>query len=72
MPRVLPDDLQDMPRDERVELIDALWVSLEQDQPPLTRDIEAELHRRVEALDRYPSGLRSWPDVRADLRRRLR
>ena len=47
-------DLANLTRDERLELLEELWDSLsrESDPLPLTEEQEAELDRRLDALDR--------------------
>ena len=47
-------DLTKLTRDERLELLEELWESLsrEIDALPLTEEQEAELDRRLDALDR--------------------
>ena len=47
-------DLEKLTRDERLELLEELWESLngEADQLPLTEKQEAELDRRLDVLDR--------------------
>ncbi len=50
MPRTLPDDLTQMPADERLQLIDALWDSLDDGQVPVSEEQLAELNRRRDAI----------------------
>ena len=47
-------DLGKLTRDERLELLEELWDSLssESEPLPLTEEQEAELDRRLDALDR--------------------
>ena len=47
-------DLAKLTRDERLELLEELWDSLsgESEPLPLTEEQEAELDRRLDALDR--------------------
>ena len=47
-------DLANFTRDERLELLEELWDSLrgESEPLPLTEEQEAELDRRLDALDR--------------------
>jgi putative addiction module component (TIGR02574 family) len=47
-------DLTKLTRDERLELLEELWDSLsrESDPLPLNEEQEAELDRRLDALDR--------------------
>lgn len=48
-------DIEQLSRDERLDLIEDLWESLSDDERssmPLSREHEEELDRRLEALDR--------------------
>jgi putative addiction module component (TIGR02574 family) len=67
MPRTLPDDLTQMPADERLQLIDALWDSLDEGQVPVSEEQLAELNRRRDAADVSREGYREWADVKADM-----
>jgi putative addiction module component (TIGR02574 family) len=64
-------DIQQLSREERLDLIEQLWDSLsdeERDSLPLTAEQERELDRRLDALERQgPTGIS--PD---ELRQRLR
>jgi len=56
-------DIDKLTPDERLQLIEELWDSLsaeERDAIPLTAEQEAELDRRLEALEREgPAGISS-------------
>lgn len=56
--------------DEKAELIDELWESLEADALPLTEAQREELDRRLHLYDRNPSDVIPWEQVRADLFRK--
>jgi putative addiction module component (TIGR02574 family) len=56
--------------DEKAELIDELWESLEADARPLTEAQREELDRRLDLYERNPSDVISWEQVRADLFRK--
>ena len=70
--------------EERLALIDRLWLSIAKDAQqgdasaaaaldlnrPLEAELVAELHQRVEAFRRDASNGISWEDLRADLRRK--
>jgi len=70
--------------EERLALIDRLWLSIARDAQQgdssalaaldLNRALEAELvselHQRVEAFKRDPSKSIRWEDLRAELRRK--
>lgn len=55
---------------ERLDLIGALWDSLE--PPPESPELLAELERRSVAAAADPDGGRTWQELKADLARRLR
>jgi putative addiction module component (TIGR02574 family) len=65
--------LHELPRDERIKLVEDLWDSIAADReaPPLTAPQRRELDRRLDAyeLDRNPG--RRASEVLADVRRRL-
>jgi putative addiction module component (TIGR02574 family) len=52
---------------EKVELLDALWESLEADLPPLTAEQRAELDDRWARYERNPSAVIPWEQVRTGL-----
>lgn len=70
--------------DERLDLIDRLWLSIAVDAKhgngrateaidfnrPLEPDVLAELVRRVDELESDPSGGIRWEDLREELRRK--
>jgi putative addiction module component (TIGR02574 family) len=64
-------DVQQLSRDERLELIEQLWDSLsdeERDSLPLTAEQEQELDRRMDSVERDgPVGISS-----DELRQRVR
>jgi len=65
-------DLGKLTRDERLELLEELWESLngEADPLPLTEKQEAELDRRLDVLDREgPVGI-SPEELRERIRNR--
>jgi putative addiction module component (TIGR02574 family) len=58
---------------ERIELIEALWDSLDPDQAaPLTPELVDELERRSAEPEANPDAGRTWEEIHADLERRLR
>ena len=62
-------DLTALTPEEKLELIDDLWGSLRPEDLALTSDQQAELDRRLEALDRDgPVGI-PWESVRAEMSR---
>lgn len=62
-------DLTALTLEEKLELIDDLWGSLGPEDLALTNDQQAELDRRLDALDRDgPVGI-PWESVRAEMSR---
>jgi putative addiction module component (TIGR02574 family) len=62
------DQVQELPLEEQLELVEALWDSIvERDAvPPLTEAQMAELDRRLADDEANPSEAVSWDQVRAD------
>jgi len=52
---------------EKVELLDALWESLEADAVSLTDAQRAELDYRIARHEQNPSDVIPWENVRASL-----
>jgi putative addiction module component (TIGR02574 family) len=60
-------DLSKLTAEEKFELLDDLWQSLAGDDLTLTPEIDAELDRRLDRLEREgPSGI-PWEDVRQEM-----
>lgn len=60
-------DLTKLTPEEKLELIDELWTSINPDQFPLTDEQRVELHRRLDRLDADgPTGV-PWDSVRAEM-----
>jgi putative addiction module component (TIGR02574 family) len=62
----LPLEIRNLPIDERLILVTALWDSIAQDETSLTltEEQQTELNRRLEArASREPSGT-PWPEVK--------
>ena len=59
----------DLPVDQRLRLVQALWDSIVRDPStlPITDAERAELDRRLEDFKRNPSSGRSWEEVKARL-----
>ncbi len=55
--------------EERLDLIDRLWESLDERKIVLTPAQEAELDRRLANLDEDAKTARPWEDVKKDLER---
>lgn len=57
---------------ERIELIEALWDSLEPGEAaPITPELANELERRSAEAESDPHAGRTWEEVRAKLEKRL-
>jgi len=52
---------------EKMELLDALWESLEAEEVPLTEAQRAELDYRIARHQQNPSDVIPWEQVRAGL-----
>jgi putative addiction module component (TIGR02574 family) len=52
---------------EKIELLEAVWESLEADAIPLTAAQRAELDRRLANYERTTAATSSWNQVKADL-----
>jgi len=65
-------DLAKLTRDERLELLEKLWDSLsrESEPLPLTEEQEADLDRRLDALDREGAVGVSPEELRERIRNR--
>jgi putative addiction module component (TIGR02574 family) len=55
---------------ERLSLIGAIWDSLE--APPESPELIAELERRSAEAAADPDGGRTWEEVKADLKNRIK
>lgn len=62
------DQVQELPLEEQLELVEALWDSIvERDAvPPLTEAQVDELDRRLADDEANPSEVVSWDQVKAD------
>ncbi len=59
--------------DERIALMGRLWDSLEPDDAaPMTPELAAELARREAESDADPQGGVPWPEIRDQLRAKLK
>lgn len=65
--RDLREEIGQLTPAEKSDLLDALWESLQADQPSLTDAQRAELERRAERYEQHPSDVVPWEEVRADL-----
>ena len=62
----LPDELGRLSTAEKLDLLDALWESIESD-PPLTDAQRTELDRRIAHHEQHPADVLPWEQVRADM-----
>lgn len=56
---------------ERLELIEAVWATLSDDQTALTAAEEELLDSRIQDAENNPDDQTSWPEVRERLRRQV-
>jgi len=65
--------LDDLTAEERIELIAKLWDSLDAAAAaPITPALAAELDRREAEADAAPDAGDAWPDIKDQLRTKLR
>lgn len=62
------DQVQELPLEEQLELVEALWDSIIERNaaPPLIDAQKAELDRRLADDEANPDKVASWDDVKAD------
>ncbi len=71
MTRTLP--LDELTAEERIELIGKLWDSLDPAAAaPITPALAAELARREAEADGAPDTGEAWPEIKDQLRKKLR
>jgi putative addiction module component (TIGR02574 family) len=63
----LRDQIANLTAAEKAELLDEVWQSLETDALALTDAQRAELDSRIERLEKNPSDVIPWEQVRSDL-----
>jgi putative addiction module component (TIGR02574 family) len=63
----LRSQIKGLSTDEKVELLDAVWESLEMDAMSLTEAQRAELDYRIARHEQNPSDVVPWEQVRAGL-----
>ena len=63
----LRNQIESLSAAEKVELLDAVWESLEADALSLTDAQRAELDYRIEHHEQNPSSVIPWEQVRGDL-----
>lgn len=67
------DQLRRLPLEKRLEIIEALWESVESEAGPfpISEEFADELDRRYEEHVADPSSSIPWETVRAEMRRQL-
>lgn len=65
--RNLRDQIESLSVNEKVDLLDAVWESLEVDTSSLTDAQRAELDRRIARLEENPSDVIPWEQVQGRL-----
>lgn len=67
------DQLRGLPLEKRLEIIEALWESVEDEAGPLpiSEEFADELDRRYAAHVADPDSSIPWEQVRAEIRRQL-
>lgn len=63
--------LLDLPVDEKLELVEALWDSIDDETIGKTfskKQIEDELDKRIDQITKNPNSLISWEDVKAKMK----
>jgi putative addiction module component (TIGR02574 family) len=67
MNKALRDQVMQLPPEERLELMDDIWDSLDEADVPLTPEQVQEMERRIAEHHADPSSSRLWEEVRAEL-----
>jgi putative addiction module component (TIGR02574 family) len=63
----LREQIANLTAAEKAELLDEVWESLEAEALTLTDAQRAELDARIERLEKNPSDVIAWEEVRSDL-----
>jgi len=66
----LRNQIESLSTAEKVELLDAVWESLEAHATSLTEAQRTELDYRIARHEQYPSDVVPWEQVKADLFRK--
>lgn len=65
------EQLLNLPVDEKLELVEALWDSIDNDtigKKFSKQEIEEELDQRIDQITKNPKSLISWEDVKAKMK----
>jgi putative addiction module component (TIGR02574 family) len=65
-------DFTKLSPEERLDLIGEIWDRLENEQPPISPELQAELDRRLAELEQNPSEGRPAAEVIARIRATLK
>jgi putative addiction module component (TIGR02574 family) len=60
-----------LPPEDRLKVVEAVWDSFPEQPVAPTREQQAELNRRIDALEAAPDDLLTWEEVLDDLRSKL-
>jgi putative addiction module component (TIGR02574 family) len=58
--------------EDRLQLIEALWDTLSEEDVPVTPEERALLDARLADMERHPDDQSPWPEVKARLEKRRR
>jgi putative addiction module component (TIGR02574 family) len=67
--KITAQDIDQLTPGERLDLIERLWDSLNDDQVPLHPEVRAKLEKRLAAYDEDRAAALPWEDVKARLLR---
>ncbi len=65
------EQLLNLPVEEKLELVEALWDSIDNDtigKKFSKQEIEEELNKRIDQITKDPKSLISWEDVKAKMK----
>jgi len=60
-----------LPPEDRLKVVEAVWDSFPEQPVAPTCEQQAELNRRIDALEAAPDDLLTWEEVLDDLRSKL-
>ena len=65
-------DIKSLTPEQRLQLIEELWDSLDDSDVPLTASQKEELDRRLDHLEKHPDQTIPWSEVRRRLQDRTK